>query len=54
MANVSQGFTGYITLADNGNERSTKSYQLRGITYAAAMVALTVWSKHWGLSPTQH
>lgn len=40
MAYVSQGFTAYITLADNGNERSTKSYQMRAATYAAAITGI--------------
>lgn len=41
MALVAQGFTGYITVADNGNDRSTKSYNLRADTYNEAVTAMS-------------
>ena len=40
MAQVSQGFTGYVTVADNGNDRSTKGYTLRAGTYNDAIAAM--------------
>lgn len=40
MTLVSQGFTGYITVADNGNDRSTKSYNLSTTTYANSVDAM--------------
>lgn len=51
MALASQGFTGYVTVADNGNDRSTKSFNLRAATYANAATAMeTIVSALQGVS----